>query len=64
MKPNKNKSEKVLIKPNYYLCGGGDLNCSHWDDINGCWRDCKYFGDENCEPPAEEYDEEEYDDEK
>lgn len=42
------------IKPNYWLCGGGDLNCSHWDDINGCWCDCKEFGDENCDPPDDE----------
>ena len=52
------------IKPNYWLCGGGDLNCRYWDDINSCWRGCKYFGDENCEPPEEEPPAEEYDEEE
>lgn len=42
------------IKPNYWLCGGGDLNCDSWDDVNGCWNGCKEFGDENCDPPNDE----------
>ena len=39
------------IKPNYWICGGGDLNCDKWDDINGCWNDCIEFGDTNCIRP-------------
>lgn len=39
------------IEPNYNLCGGGDLNCEFWDDINGCWKGCNYFGDQYCTPP-------------
>ena len=44
-----------MAKPGHYSCGSGsEINCPHWDDINGCWRDCKNIGDENCEPPDEE----------
>ena len=46
------------IKPNYWLCGAGDLNCPHWDDVDGCWMGCKEFGDDNCQSPEEDDDEE------
>ena len=50
------------MKPSYYLCGaGGNIDCPHWDDVNGCWMDCKSFGDENCE--AHLFDDEYCDDE-
>jgi hypothetical protein len=26
-----------MTKPNFYDC----QECSHWDDVNGCWQDCK-----------------------
>lgn len=43
------------MKPSYYVCGAGsELNCPHWDDVNGCWRGCKSVGDKNCDPPEEE----------
>ena len=26
------------LRPSHWVCGGGsDINCEHWDDINGCW---------------------------
>lgn len=41
------------MKPSYYVCGaGGNFNCVHWDDINGCWQDqndalsCPFFKDD------------------
>ena len=37
------------MKPSYYNCGAGsEIDCPNWDDINGCWCNCKEFGDENC----------------
>lgn len=44
-----------IIKPSYWVCGGGgNLNCPNWDDINGCWRDCRQVYDDKCDPPDEE----------
>ena len=26
-----------MTKPSFYICGGGsEINCNHWDDVNGC----------------------------
>jgi hypothetical protein len=25
------------MKPNYWSC----QECPEWDDVNGCWRNCK-----------------------
>jgi len=40
------------LKPSFYVCGGGgNFNCRHWDDVNGCWQDqddvlaCPFFKD-------------------
>ena len=39
-----------MVKPSYYVCGAGsEVNCNYWDDINGCWRNCKNFGEIDCE---------------
>lgn len=32
------------MRPSFYEC----QECSEWDDINGCWRDCRHIGDERC----------------
>lgn len=32
--------EMKKVKPSYWICGGGgNINCSEWDDVNGCWAD-------------------------
>lgn len=39
--------QKALMEPLYpdhYICEG----CSAWDSVNGCWNDCREYGDENC----------------
>lgn len=51
-------SLQVRVKPSYWVCGAGGINCSEWDDINGCW--CGYTDFITC-PVTHEYDEEEYD---
>ena len=28
-----------MTKPNGYVCN----QCPDWDDVNGCWQDCKEF---------------------
>jgi len=44
------------MKPSFYVCGGGgEVNCSDWDDVNGCWQDminvydCAKFAQLNAE---------------
>lgn len=54
----KTKQGGDKMKPSYYLCGAGsETICKHWDDTDGCLMNCKYLGDENCDPPddIEEY---------
>jgi len=32
------------MKPSYWICGtGGNVNCEDWDDVNGCWQNCKEY---------------------
>jgi len=38
-----------MVKPNFWEC----QECPHWDDVNGCWRNCKNIFDEGCEMPEE-----------
>lgn len=54
------------MKPSYWVCGGGShINCTHFDDINGCWHDevnvfsCLEFHKLN-EEAEQENDEEEW----
>jgi len=63
MKPKTEYEDEKELTPSYFLCGaGGEVNCPHWDDINGCWCNAEEFGDNNCYPPANiEDDEEDYD---
>lgn len=33
-----------MVKPSYWICGaGGSVNCPDWDDINGCWKNCREY---------------------
>lgn len=32
------------MKPDGYLCG----ECEHWDDINGCWLNCRAYRGKGC----------------
>lgn len=37
------------LRPRHWTCGGGsDINCMDYDDVNGCWRNCRYVGDDGC----------------
>jgi len=41
------------LTPDYFLCGaGGDLNCEHFDNIDGCLCCAEYFGDDKCQAPC------------
>lgn len=31
-----------MVKPNNWDCE----SCPHWDEVNGCWRDCKFVCEE------------------
>ena len=30
---------RKVVKPNYWDCH----SCENWDDVNGCWANCKEF---------------------
>lgn len=45
------------MKPNAYACEG----CPKWDDINGCWGNCKYVCDLGYSNDDGYFDEEEHD---
>ena len=39
-----------MTRPGHYACGSGsEINCEHWDPVNGCWKDqdniegCPYY---------------------
>lgn len=34
--------KEILLPPSYWVCGaGGNVSCENWDDVNGCWNNCK-----------------------
>ncbi len=52
---NEEEVEDIHLKPSHYVCGpGSEINCLHWDSIDGCLNGCKEFGEEKCECPEDE----------
>lgn len=48
-----------MVAPNHYDCEG----CAAWDEVNGCWNDCRAYCGKNCisgteEGPTQDYEEE------
>jgi len=46
------------MKPNHYDCE----SCPHWDDINGCWANCKSYCGKEFDSGGEEISEEQEED--